>query len=180
MAAQPQPLTKPLVTEDFALTFRDITVGTLEHEFKISKRVIARIPEDKKAYRPHPISRSAWELACHLAVSDVWFLEGIAARNFAWDAEAKEEVAPTLAELNEWYDKNFKAAIAKIRGMSAEELVQPVDFFGVMNLPVVLYLQTAISHAIHHRGQLSTYLRPMGAKVPDIGGGSYDEPFKGA
>ena len=49
-----------------------------------------------------------------------------------------------------------------------------VDFRGIFQLPAVAYLQTAQIHSIHHRGQLSMYLRPMGAKVPAIYGESYD------
>jgi len=48
-----------------------------------------------------------------------------------------------------------------------------------MNEPAFSYLQFAQDHLVHHRGQLSTYLRPMGGKVPDIYGGSADEPFQG-
>jgi uncharacterized damage-inducible protein DinB len=48
----------------------------------------------------------------------------------------------------------------------------------VFNLPAVLYLGFLNNHTIHHRGELSTYLRPMGSKVPSIYGGSYDEPFQ--
>jgi uncharacterized damage-inducible protein DinB len=49
--------------------------------------------------------------------------------------------------------------------------------FGMFNLPAVMYLQFMLNHSIHHRGQLSAYLRPMGAKVPSIYGGSFDEPM---
>lgn len=49
-----------------------------------------------------------------------------------------------------------------------------VDFRGMFQQPAVLYLHLLMHHSIHHRGQLSTYLRPMGAKVPSIYGESYD------
>ncbi len=57
-------------------------------------------------------------------------------------------------------------------------LAAKIPFFGVMNEPLVAYLNMMIVHSVHHRGQLSAYLRPMGAKVPDIYGGSADEPFQ--
>jgi len=44
----------------------------------------------------------------------------------------------------------------------------------MLQLPAVMFLQFGLSHTIHHRGQLSTYLRPMGAKIPAIYGESYD------
>ena len=49
-----------------------------------------------------------------------------------------------------------------------------VDFRGIFQLPAVMYLQTAQVHSIHHRGQLTMYLGPMGAKVPAIYGESFD------
>jgi uncharacterized damage-inducible protein DinB len=62
--------------------------------------------------------------------------------------------------------------------MSPAQLATPIEFFGVFNLPAAFYLQFLNNHSIHHRGELATYLRPMGSKVPQIYGGSYDEPFQ--
>ena len=67
--------------------------------------------------------------------------------------------------------------MARVAAMTAEQLMTPVEFFGVFNFPAVMYLGFLNNHSIHHRGELSTYLRPMGSKVPSIYGGSYDEPF---
>jgi uncharacterized damage-inducible protein DinB len=53
-----------------------------------------------------------------------------------------------------------------------------VDFMGAFNFPAVVYLSFLNNHSIHHRGELATYLRPIGSKVPSIYGGSYDEPMK--
>jgi uncharacterized damage-inducible protein DinB len=49
-----------------------------------------------------------------------------------------------------------------------------VDFRGLFERPAYLFIQIGLLHTIHHRGQLSTYLRPMGGKVPAIYGESYD------
>jgi uncharacterized damage-inducible protein DinB len=58
--------------------------------------------------------------------------------------------------------------------MSDAKLAEEVDFFGMMKLPAVALLGIMIKHSIHHRGQLSTYLRAMGGKVPGIYGPSGD------
>ena len=63
---------------------------------------------------------------------------------------------------------------------SGSTAIAPVNFYGVFNLPAVLYLGFLNNHSIHHRGELATYLRPMGSKVPAIYSGSYDEPFQPA
>ncbi|HWG87563.1 MAG TPA: DinB family protein, partial [Candidatus Acidoferrales bacterium] len=54
------------------------------------------------------------------------------------------------------------------------DLTRSIDFRGMFQLPAVMFLQTSLNHSIHHRGQLSTYLRPAGGKVPAIYGESYD------
>jgi uncharacterized damage-inducible protein DinB len=77
-----------------------------------------------------------------------------------------------------WYDANMKRGAARVAAMTPEQLMTPINFFNVFNLPAVLYLGFLTNHSIHHRGELATYLRPMGSKVPSIYGGSYDEPFQ--
>jgi uncharacterized damage-inducible protein DinB len=62
--------------------------------------------------------------------------------------------------------------------LTPAQLLTPIEFFGVFNLPAAFYLQFLNNHSIHHRGELATYLRPMGSKVPQIYGGSYDQPFQ--
>jgi len=64
-----------------------------------------------------------------------------------------------------------------VKAMPAEKLAQTIPAFGMFNLPAAVYLGFVNNHSIHHRGQLATYLRPMGAKVPSIYGGSFDEPM---
>jgi uncharacterized damage-inducible protein DinB len=82
-----------------------------------------------------------------------------------------------VAELVTWYDANFKEAAARVAALSGEQLMTPVNFLGAFNFPAVFYLGFLNNHSIHHRGELATYLRPMGSKVPAIYGGSFDEPM---
>lgn len=165
-------------TPEFATTYREVTLGKIEQENKTTRRVIGNVPDNERDYKPEPNSRSAWDLACHIAQSDVWFLNGIANHTFEWTGEPPKP-ADTVADLVKWYDAEFRKAAERVRAMSAQDLLKPVSFFGIMTMPAFLYLQFAQDHTVHHRGQLSTYLRPMGSKVPDIYGGSFDEPFQG-
>jgi uncharacterized damage-inducible protein DinB len=148
---------------------------TLENEYPATKKVLAAIPEAKKNFRPEECARTAFELAAHLASADIWFLQGIAKCDLA---PQPDKTFNTMAEIVEFYDKEFPAAIAKIKALPAEKLAQTFPFFGVFNLPAAAYLGFANNHSIHHRAQLATYLRPMGSKVPSIYGGSYDEPMQ--
>lgn len=169
---------QPALSPEFAIGMREALLQGLSQELETTKKVLAAIPEDKRDYRPDPKSRTAWELAWHLASSDVQMTDEIADQKFTMEPRFKEE-PKTVADLVNWYDSNFKRAIARVRSMSPEQLCTPVDFYGVFNLPVVLYLPFVNNHSIHHRGQLAVYLRPMGSKVPSIYGGSADEPWQG-
>jgi uncharacterized damage-inducible protein DinB len=166
------------LSPEFAAALREGMLQGLARELEVTKKVLAAIPDDKRDYRPDPKARTAWELAWHLASSDVQMTDEIADQKFSMEPRFKEEPR-TAAELARWYDSNFSRAIARVRAMPPEQLCTPVDFYGVFNMPVVFYLPFVNNHSIHHRGQLSTYLRPMGSKVPSIYGGSADEPWPG-
>ena len=154
-----------------------IFCDTIQNEFETTKKVIRAVPDDKKSYKPDPKSMSAHELAWHIATSEVFFLDGLLAGKFEMSGEPPAPPS-TIGAILEWYDNVHKDRIAKLQALSAEKLAQPVPFFGVMELPAVAFLNLMNLHTSHHRGQLSTYLRPMGAKVPSIYGGSADEPFQ--
>jgi uncharacterized damage-inducible protein DinB len=164
------------LTPEFVLGYRAMMLDGIAREAEITKKVIGAVPDAKAEHRPDPHARTAKELMWHLANSDVQFLDGIADLKF--NMETPEHKPQTAAEVVAWYDKNMQRGVARVAAMSAEQLLTPVEFFGVFNLPAVLYLGFLNNHSIHHRGELATYLRPMGSKVPSIYGGSYDEPFQ--
>ena len=163
------------LTPEFALGCRAMMLDGIAREVEITKRVIAAVPDAASSYKPDAQARTAKDLAWHLANTDVQFLDGIADLNFKM--ESPEHKPQTSAEVVAWYGENMKRGIDRVAAMTAEQLMTPVEFFGVFNLPAVMYLGFLNNHSIHHRGELATYLRPMGSKVPSIYGGSYDEPF---
>jgi uncharacterized damage-inducible protein DinB len=167
-------------TPDFVLGYRALMLDGLAREVETTKKVLAAVPDGKKEYRPDPNARTAWELAWHLANTDVQFLDGIADLKFNMANPAPEDKPKTIAEVVDWYDRNMKRGADRVGALSAEQLLTPIEFFGVFNLPAAFYLGFLNNHSIHHRGELATYLRPMGSKVPSIYGGSYDEPFQAA
>ena len=163
------------MTPEFALGLRAMMLDGILREAECTKRVIAAVPDAKADYRPDPNARTAKELAWHIANTDVQFLDGIADLKFSM--ESPEQKPQSSAEVVAWYDENIKRGVARVQTLTAEQLLTPVEFFGVFNLPAVAYLGFLNNHSVHHRGELATYLRPMGSKVPSIYGGSYDEPF---
>jgi uncharacterized damage-inducible protein DinB len=93
---------------------------------------------------------------------------------FAFTPIHRPDSITNSAGIAAWFDETFAANLQKLEGISGEPLAKMVDFRGMFQLPAVGFIQVALNHSIHHRGQLSMYLRPMGAKVPAIYGESYD------
>jgi uncharacterized damage-inducible protein DinB len=164
------------MTADQAHAVAEILGQQIQQEWMTTVKVIEAIPEDKKGYKPDPKSRSAWELAVHMCIADVWFLNGILKKDFTPHGE--DPPAPTVKALAEWYKHEMPKALEHVLALKGAELATLVEFFG-SKMPCATFLVWQVVHNAHHRGQLATYLRPMGSKVPSIYGGSADEPYKG-
>jgi uncharacterized damage-inducible protein DinB len=152
-------------------------LDTMKTETETTKKVIRAVPDDRKTYKPDPKSMTAHELAWHIATSEVWFLNLVLTGKP--DMGEQLPAPPTIGAILDWYQSNYGPKLADIEKLSADKLVEKIPFFGIMELPAVAYLNMMNLHSAHHRGQLSTYLRPMGSKIPSIYGGSADEPFQG-
>ena len=171
--------TQSALTPEFAASIRETLLFWAARELETTKKVVAAIPDAKADYRPDPHARTAWELAWHLTSMDIHFMNGIADFKLNLNAPESREKIDTIAELVAWYDKNFTRAADRIRAMTPEQLATPIDFLGAFKLPAVAYLAFFNNHRVHHRGQLATYLRPMGSKCPAIYGDSFDESLRG-
>jgi len=151
-----------------------MTLPGLKREHATTKSVIEAIPLDKGDYRPEPLAKSALELAWHIAAAEHRFLGGVAAGAFDYAPINRPEAVRTSADIAKWFADSFAKNVGRIEAMSGAELAKELDFRGVFQLPAVTFLTFTINHSVHHRGQLSVYLRPMGGKVPAIYGESYD------
>jgi uncharacterized damage-inducible protein DinB len=80
----------------------------------------------------------------------------------------------TPAQAAERYRATMTDGIARVRALSGEQLTRNVTLFGAYTMPGVQWVSLLLRHSAHHRGQLSTYLRAMGGKVPPIYGPSAD------
>jgi uncharacterized damage-inducible protein DinB len=156
-------------------TLLQVTLPALKNEHRITKKIIEAVPLDKGDYRPDPNSKTALELAWHIAASENMFLKVPSAGEFDFSGNARPESVRSSADVAQWYAEHFAESFDKLTRLSPEQLLKVIDFRGVFQLPAVMYLEVGLKHSIHHRGQLTVYLRPMGAKVPSIYGESYDD-----
>jgi uncharacterized damage-inducible protein DinB len=155
-----------------------VGLPSLKAEHPVTRRVIAAIPADKVDYRPDQIVKSAIDLAWHIVAAENRFLQAVINGVFDLTPVPRPNTIRTADDVNRWYAEHFEQNIAQLKEVSSEDLVKPIDFRGIFTLPAVTYVQIGLNHSIHHRGQLSMYLRPMGAEVPSIYGESYDARMK--
>jgi uncharacterized damage-inducible protein DinB len=167
------------MTSEQAKFLLDVFLPPVRKEHETTLRVLQAVPAGKESYRPHPNSRSTLELVWHIAGVDIWFLDGFVVGHFEMEDDTMPADFSTAADIASWYEDSFPPKLAKVANLPAEFWAAQLAFFGIFNLPAVMYLQFMLQHTIHHRGQLCAYLRPMGGKVPNIYGGSFDEPMEG-
>src|SRR5947207_4577646 len=164
----------PQITTDQAKFLLGMSLPRLDIEHQTTKRVIQAVPPDKGDYRPDPVAKTALELAWHIVAAEQRFLSGICDGVFDFTPINRPDSVKNSADIAAWFDASFARNLARLEELSSDQLVKSIDFRGMFQLPAVGFLQLAQNHTIHHRGQLSVYLRPMGAKVPSIYGESYD------
>ena len=155
----------------------EVIAAMWEGEFAATCQVLAAVKDDNRDYRPDPKSRTAWELATHIATADIWFIDSIINGAFVWDpaaAKAAEGSLTSVADVVQFYEKTFPERLNALRALPAEQFAEDLDFFGMMKMPRANFVAMANNHSMHHRGQLAAYLRAHGSKVPNIYGPSAD------
>jgi uncharacterized damage-inducible protein DinB len=164
---------KELTAENATFLLHGVYLPALKNESQLTKKVIEAVPADRADHRPDPVSKSAIELVRHIAAADIRFADTVITGQFNTGAVLPPEVK-TPAEIATWYGQSYAERLDALTKLTSEQLMKTVDFRGMFQRPAVMFLMIGAHHTIHHRGQLSSYLRCMGAKVPSIYGESYD------
>ena len=157
------------MTEDNAKIVADYLLGQIEYETAATRRVLSALPAETANYKPSDKCMNGLELAGHIAASEVFFLSGVINGKFEWAPPEFKTPAEALA----YFEQNVPGLIAAARGLPGANLTQPLAM-GPMSMSGLDFLALNLKHSVHHRGQLSAYLRPMGSKVPNIYGPSAD------
>lgn len=142
-----------------------------EAESKTTATVISRIPEGNN-YKPDPASRTAKEIAWQVICEERMIIDAAEKGEAAW---APPPMPATVKEVHDEYLKTSANVINRFKALSPDRWNGTLKFFG-NDAPVSAMAWSFLFDIVHHRGQISTYLRPMGAKVPRIYGPSHDEP----
>jgi len=165
---------QPLQPDQANFLLHGVLLPAIKGEHRITRSIIEAIPVDKGDYRPDEVSKSALELAWHIVAAEMRFMEAVAAGGFDLTPNPRPESVKTSADLSEWYAGNFDSRLQALTTLSNEQLTKIVGFRAAFQLPAVMYLNFMLHHTIHHRGQLTMCLRPIGGKVPAIYGDSHD------
>jgi uncharacterized damage-inducible protein DinB len=168
------------------LNNREFFIRRWRAEHTVTVDVIKALPPDRLDYRPHPASRSAGELVA-LFVS---LTRGCAelCENGRASYNSRLQFHPTagsstLEEMITAYQHHHDVLAEKLIGLDEDTWNRPAWLTRgeqeiVLRDSIGGLLWTALFDTVHHRGQLSTYIRPMGGKVPSIYGPSADAPSK--
>lgn len=159
------------------MTSKDFFLKFWDKEAAATRKVMERIPEGSN-YRPDPRSRTAREIAWLITREESVLGDGLHQGELEW---AELPAPPTMKEVLEAYNRHHKDASAKLHALDAARWDANVPFMmggqAVMNETGYDNAWGFLLDIIHHRGQLSTYLRAMGSTVPQIYGPSADEPM---
>lgn len=155
---------------------RQFFIKHFENEIPIFERLIKAVPDDKGDYRPHPRSRSAGEILS-LFVAEIEALNSIIETGLI---DWREPDAIPVSQALERWQKACKRYLDNLKALTDEEWEKRPGEFRVedgrsFTIPVRDFAWWTLFDLIHHRGQLSVYLRLMGEKVPAIYGSSADE-----
>ena len=156
---------------------KDLYLRFWDKEAPAMREVIKRIPQERCDYRADPKGRTAREIAWLIVREETVLGEGLLKGVLEWQ---EVPAPPTMQEILDTYDREHPLATTRMKAKPAEAWEQPVPFmWGGQEVMRASGFENAwgfLFDLIHHRGQLTMMLRPMGSTVPQIYGPSADEP----
>jgi uncharacterized damage-inducible protein DinB len=154
-------------------------LDTLQREHETTRRVIEAFPAEQSEFKPHPRSNSARQLVWTFAVEEALML--LALKDQLKLGGGFPKAPDSWDEVVGGFKQNHAAMVAALKEAADADLGGTVKFFSgpktMADYPKAEFLWFMLCDQIHHRGQLSVYLRMAGGKVPSIYGPSADEPW---
>jgi uncharacterized damage-inducible protein DinB len=163
------------------MTIAETLLPEFDEEMKTTRRVLERVPSDKGQWKPHPKSFALGHLAQLVATMPGWLVNAIKETELDLKGGAGYSFQATDSLVSQ-FDKLVKDAREAIGGAKDSDF--DVDWSLKMGPQVVLLtlprravVRQHINHLVHHRGQLTVYLRLLDVPVPSIYGPTADEPW---
>jgi uncharacterized damage-inducible protein DinB len=156
----------------------DALLAELAEEMKTTRRVIERVPSEKGDWKPHPKSFSLAHLTQLVSSMPGWITKIVQGKNIDLSEGPgyRNEKTETLVQQ---FDQHVSEARAAIQAANDADYAKPWNLtMGdkvLMSLPRGVVVRQTVNHLVHHRGQLTVYLRLLDVPVPSIYGPSADE-----
>jgi uncharacterized damage-inducible protein DinB len=155
---------------------KELYLNFWNREATATRKVISRIPQGQSDYKPEPKSRTAREIAWLIVMEELVLTEGLEKGTIEW----REVPTPaTVEEILSTYDRNHDDLTRRLSALGQSVWEKEVRFvygdYEISRGTGYHFAWEFLFDSVHHRGQLSTYLRPMGSTVPSIYGPSADE-----
>ena len=164
------------------MTIAELLLPEVEQEMATTRRVLERVPDEKLAWKPHARSWSMGDLASHLVNMVKWTDVTMNQTEFDLGSVPPEQLnqaAKSRAELLAWFDANAAAARQALDRSDADYVVPWTLKHGdrvLFTMPRYTCVRSFfLNHVVHHRAQLSVYLRLNDIPVPAMYGPSADE-----
>jgi uncharacterized damage-inducible protein DinB len=160
-------------------------VPEFDVEMAATRRVLERVPDRQAAWKPHAKSMTLGRLATLVAELPAWAVHAVTRDEFdimpPGGSAPKFEALDNTARILELFDRNAAEARAAIARTTDAEFKKPWAFKVAgrtvdTNSKFTVYRRTVLNHLVHHRGQLTVYLRLNGVPVPAVYGPTADEP----
>jgi uncharacterized damage-inducible protein DinB len=161
----------------------DSLLPEFDHEMIVTRKVLERVPEDRLTWKPHEKSYSLGQLAQHVATVPMWGAVTITQSELDMTGGQAPSQIESRSALLATFDANVAGTRAALAGKTDAELMAPWTLKAgdktLFTMPKAsVWRSFMMSHLIHHRGQLSVYLRMQNVPLPSIYGPSADEsPF---
>lgn len=160
---------------------KEALIAELNQESLSTKKMLEKVPYDKKDWKPHEKSMTLGRLATHVAENGHWISDIINIDDFDFGKDYKPgQVAASAEELMQIFQSNIDNAIADLSKISEEDLDKIWTVRRGEQVMFSIPRKVAIrgwgmNHMVHHRGQLSVYLRLLNVAVPGMYGPSADD-----
>lgn len=164
------------------MRLNETIISEFQNEAKSTRKMLERVPEDKHFWKPHEKSMTLGELATHVAELPLFAISIVEQDELDFlTLDYKPKVAKTNAELLQIFEENLSSTLESLKNATDEKLLGnwrlrsgEKIFFEMPRIEVLRFM--VLNHIVHHRGQLSVFLRLQNVPLPGVYGPTADEP----
>ena len=161
-------------------SLKQLALGDLNHELGTTRKLLERVPEAHLDWKPHQKSMTLGGLALHVATIPYWLIRVLTADSFDIATIGRNPPPTTVKEILDAFEERVSAMRQALDAADDSALTQPWQLRRgeqvLQTMPRVAVIRAmGINHMVHHRAQLSVYLRLLDVPLPPMYGPTADE-----